>query len=77
MFAPAIGMEEDHVCGSANCLLGPYWAKKKRIQSGEEMFARQVSARGGELWVIFDEETQLVKLRGEVKLVAKGQFHLG
>lgn len=76
MFAPTYGVQEDHVCGSANCLLGPYWAKKGGVKSGVEMFARQVSERGGDLWVIVEEEKQLVRLRGEAKLVAEGQFYL-
>jgi PhzF family phenazine biosynthesis protein len=45
-FAPAFGIPEDPVTGSAHCELGPYWAKRlgKSILS-----ARQVSKRGGDL----------------------------
>jgi len=46
-FAPAGGVPEDPVTGSAHCTLVPYWAKrlgKTRLK------ARQVSARGGELY---------------------------
>lgn len=45
-FAPGMGIPEDPVTGSSHCTLVPYWSKrlgKKRL------FARQVSARGGEL----------------------------
>ena len=43
-FAPAAGVNEDPVCGSAHCCLGPYWSK----QLGKnEMTAFQASARGG------------------------------
>jgi predicted PhzF superfamily epimerase YddE/YHI9 len=45
-FAPASGVPEDPVTGSAHSTLVPYWAKrlgKTRLK------ARQVSARGGEL----------------------------
>jgi PhzF family phenazine biosynthesis protein len=47
-FAPNAGIPEDPVTGSAHCTLAPYWAEKlgKRAMS-----ARQVSPRGGELWV--------------------------
>jgi PhzF family phenazine biosynthesis protein len=47
-FAPNAGIAEDPVTGSAHCTLVPYWAAKlgKRAMS-----ARQLSARGGELWV--------------------------
>jgi PhzF family phenazine biosynthesis protein len=46
-FAPAAGVAEDPVTGSAHCTLTPYWAErlgKKRLH------ARQVSTRGGELF---------------------------
>ena len=46
-FAPAVGIPEDPVTGSAHCLLVPYWSerlKKKQLR------ARQISRRGGELF---------------------------
>jgi PhzF family phenazine biosynthesis protein len=46
-FAPAAGVPEDPVTGSAHCLLVPYWARKLDRAS---LFARQISPRGGELW---------------------------
>ena len=46
-FAPAAGIPEDPVTGSAHCLLTPYWAERL---SKTQLTARQVSARGGELW---------------------------
>ncbi|HEU0117225.1 MAG TPA: PhzF family phenazine biosynthesis protein [Alphaproteobacteria bacterium] len=45
-FCVSIGIDEDPVTGSAHCTLVPYWAKKL---GKTKMFARQVSARGGEL----------------------------
>ena len=45
-FAPARGVDEDPVTGSAHCTLIPYWAErlgKSRLQ------ARQLSRRGGAL----------------------------
>jgi predicted PhzF superfamily epimerase YddE/YHI9 len=46
-FAPRVGVPEDPVTGSAHCTLTPYWA----AQLGKTaLHARQVSARGGELW---------------------------
>jgi PhzF family phenazine biosynthesis protein len=47
-FVPQGGVDEDPVTGSAHCQLTPYWAKRL---NQPQMFARQVSARGGELWV--------------------------
>jgi len=45
-FAPAKGIPEDPVTGSAHCTLIPYWAKELGKTS---LRARQVSRRGGEL----------------------------
>jgi PhzF family phenazine biosynthesis protein len=46
-FAPAKGVNEDPVTGSAHCTLIPYWAERL---GKPKLFARQVSQRGGELW---------------------------
>jgi PhzF family phenazine biosynthesis protein len=46
-FAPAAGIPEDPVTGRAHTTLIPYWSKRL---GKREMFARQVSRRGGELW---------------------------
>jgi PhzF family phenazine biosynthesis protein len=43
-FAPAIGVPEDPVTGSAHCCLGPYWRKKLHR---DEFVAFQASDRGG------------------------------
>jgi PhzF family phenazine biosynthesis protein len=46
-FAPAFGIPEDPVTGSAHCTLVPYWADRL----GETLlFAKQLSPRGGELY---------------------------
>jgi len=52
-FAPEVGVPEDPVTGSAHSTLIPFWAAKL---GKTELFARQESARGGELWC---------RLRGE------------
>ncbi len=46
-FAPAIGIPEDPVTGSAHCTLVPYWAA--RLQQSR-LVAKQISRRGGQLW---------------------------
>jgi PhzF family phenazine biosynthesis protein len=43
-FAPAAGVDEDPVTGSAHCCLGPYWSQRL---GKEEMVAYQASERGG------------------------------
>ncbi|KAG6896374.1 hypothetical protein C0992_008743 [Termitomyces sp. T32_za158] len=50
MFAPGfIPGDEDHVCGSAHCLMAPYWYRRLGIDPAAEIQAKQVSARGGEV----------------------------
>lgn len=43
-FAPAAGIDEDHVTGSAHCCLGPFWSNRL---GKTEMTAYQASKRGG------------------------------
>ncbi len=45
-FAPAAGITEDPVTGSAHCALAPYWAARLGRTT---LRARQISARGGEV----------------------------
>jgi len=45
-FAPAVGVDEDPVTGSAHCTLIPWWAAEL---GRDELTARQISRRGGEL----------------------------
>lgn len=42
VFIPLVGIDEDHVCGSAHCLLVPYWAGKLDAQ-GKSLQVKQVS----------------------------------
>ncbi|MBS1252138.1 MAG: putative isomerase YddE [Anaerolineales bacterium] len=47
-FAPAVGINEDPVTGSAHCCLGPFWAGRL---GKDELQAYQASARGGDVRV--------------------------
>lgn len=52
-FFPNKGIPEDPVTGSAHCASGPYWASRL----GKTMLkARQVSKRGGDLWLTVSED---------------------
>ena len=68
-FAPAVGIDEDPVTGSAHCCLGPYW--QERLQR-DEFMAYQASARGGEIRVkvagdrVFLSGKAVTVLRGEL-----------
>ena len=68
-FAPAAGIDEDPVTGSAHCCLGAYWRK----QLGKSDFlAYQVSARGGVVRVRVDEKRAY--LGGKAVTVLKGEL---
>ncbi len=69
-FAPAIGINEDPVTGSAHCSLAPYWAGKL---GRTELRAYQASARGGELRV--RHEGERVIICGQAVTVMTGQIH--
>lgn len=43
-FAPRVGIDEDPVCGSAHCCLGPYWGE--RLEK-HDLLGYQASPRGG------------------------------
>ena len=45
-FAPALGIDEDPVTGSAHCSLAPYWAQRLHKK---KLSCRQISRRGGYL----------------------------
>ncbi len=68
-FAPAVGVNEDPVTGSAHCCLGPYWQKRlKRYQ----LYAYQASPRGGEVHVRV--ATDRVLLAGKAVTVLRGEI---
>merc|ERR1712216_883106 len=52
-FAPAIGLPEDPVTGSAHTTLAPFWSERlaPRQKGQRQLHAKQLSARGGELYV--------------------------
>lgn len=66
-FAPAAGINEDPVTGSAHCCLGPYWAKKL---GKKELTGYQASARGGVVRVRVGNDR--VYLAGQAVTVMRG-----
>lgn len=56
-FAPAVGIDEDHVTGSAHCCLAPFW--KERLNKNV-FFAYQASPRGGFMHVSISGERVLL-----------------
>jgi PhzF family phenazine biosynthesis protein len=71
VFAPAAGIDEDPVTGSAHSVLTPYWAKRL----GRESFtAYQASRRGGHVHCTLAGDKAI--LRGTCVTVIKGEFTL-
>lgn len=72
-FAPAKGVPEDPVTGSAHCTLTPYWAGRL---GKTRLTARQLSRRGGDLVCELSGDRVLISgravrfLRGEIELPA-------
>jgi len=66
-FAPALGVDEDPVTGSAHCTLTPYWAERL---AKTQMTARQISARRGDLTV--EQAGDRVKMSGQAVLYLEG-----
>ena len=70
-FAPALGVPEDPVTGSAHTRLAPYWSARLGRNS---LFARQVSARGGEIWCELSGDR--VHIAGDAALYLEGSIHI-
>ena len=71
LFAPRIGIPEDPVTGATHCSLIPYWAEKLGKQ---KLYARQLSARGGELFCELNGER--VRIGGNAALYLKGEIYI-
>jgi PhzF family phenazine biosynthesis protein len=68
-FAPAAGIDEDPVTGSAHCCLGDFW--RKRLGKNE-LTAYQASARGGVVNVRVNGDRAF--LGGNAVMVTKGEL---
>lgn len=70
-FAPAEGIDEDPVTGSAHSMLTPFWSEKLGKNA---MQAKQLSRRGGELWV--EQHGDRVIIAGQCVFYLKGRFEI-
>ncbi len=68
-FAPAFGVPEDPVTGSAHCCLGPYWSERL---GRSRVVGYQASARGGTVGV--DTRGDRVELSGQAVTVLRGRL---
>lgn len=70
-FAPAHGIDEDPVTGSAHCTLAPYWGERLGRQ---ELAGRQISQRGGSVRCRLDGDR--VHLGGQAVRYAESQIFI-
>jgi predicted PhzF superfamily epimerase YddE/YHI9 len=68
-FAPAAGIPEDPVTGSAHCTLVPYWAARL---GKTRLSARQISRRGGDL--ACELVSDRVRMGGRTVLHMRGEI---
>jgi PhzF family phenazine biosynthesis protein len=71
-FAPAVGIPEDPVTGSAHCALAPYWAQRL---GRNRLVGYQVSARGGTVRTALRGDRVL--LSGQAVTVIQGEIVAG
>lgn len=70
-FAPSYGIPEDPVTGSVHCALTPYWAERL---GKKNLYAQQISDRGGELWCTLAKDRVLLK--GNTVLTLQGELQI-
>jgi predicted PhzF superfamily epimerase YddE/YHI9 len=70
-FAPAQGVPEDPVTGSAHCTLVPYWSRRL---GRRELRAFQASRRGGEVLCV--DRGERVELGGDCAFYLEGTIHV-
>jgi predicted PhzF superfamily epimerase YddE/YHI9 len=71
VFAPAAGIDEDPVTGSAHCILTPYWTRRLGCES---FTAYQASKRGGHIGCRIAGDRAI--LTGRCRTVIEGRFFL-
>jgi len=68
-FAPALGIDEDPVTGSAQCVLVPFWHGKT---GRKEFMSHQVSKRGGILKAAL--KGSRVEISGQARTIIRGEL---
>jgi predicted PhzF superfamily epimerase YddE/YHI9 len=71
-FVPGAGIPEDPVTGSTHCALVPYWSKRL---GKRELYARQISKRGGELFC--EDRVERVGIGGNAMTYVEGKLYAG
>jgi PhzF family phenazine biosynthesis protein len=68
-FAPAVGINEDPVTGSANCVLAPFWHEKT---GKNDFYSHQISKREGILKISLKGDR--VEISGQAKTIFKAEL---
>jgi PhzF family phenazine biosynthesis protein len=69
VFAPRLGLSEDHVTGSALCAVAPWWVEKN---GSPTVVVRQASARGGLMYARLFERN--VEVAGMARTFLSGEI---
>jgi PhzF family phenazine biosynthesis protein len=72
-FAPAKGVPEDPVTGSAHSTLAPYWGRRL---DQSNMVAEQASLRGGLLWLTHEPGSERVEIAGHTVTYLRGTVEI-
>jgi len=70
-FAPKVGIDEDPACGSAHCVIAPYYHAKRTSGGAKPLVGWQNSPRGGELTCVVNGDGR-VRLTGGAVAVSEG-----
>jgi PhzF family phenazine biosynthesis protein len=73
-FAPWVGIDEDPVTGSLHTVLTPYWRERFVSSDDKGLIAKQVSPRGGVLYLNVSQNADRVIIRGYATVVSKGEL---
>lgn len=73
VFAPAYGISENPVTGSAHCLLAPFWSARRGKRT---LLARQMSRQGGDLRLELADDDR-VRIGGQAVTVARTELVAG
>mmetsp|Transcript_168136 Transcript_168136/g.322806 ORF Transcript_168136/g.322806 Transcript_168136/m.322806 type:complete len:480 (+) Transcript_168136:68-1507(+) len=71
-FFPTMGVGEDPACGSAQCILTPYWTSKLKKAEGEFLTGLMASPRGGVVRARVCKDR--VQLEGQAVMVIRGRM---
>jgi len=71
-FAPAVGVDEDPVTGSAHAMLIPYWSQRL---GKKKLVAKQISKRGGLLKCKQLDDNEVI-ISGQARTFMKGEIKL-